>query len=192
MGCTSQSKDAVTPFLEGAIEALVQLIQIGQHFFPQVTPNQEYEGLKEVFAVTSTEFEFKAAVDALNAAGIACHNPTSPKLPKSITQRKSKRIGLEVPDILEVEKQRESKRRRVDVIAAPRRQLWSMPLRCANYCFPSVVSARPHPFIATSAAVKAQASCERPGTTDNACCYSLPPVLALPGSHWRSHLLNCL
>ena len=84
-GVYIKSNDAVTPFLEGATKALVQLIQIGQHFFPQVTPNQKYEGLKEVFAITSTEFEFKAAVDALNAAGIACHNPTFPKLPKSIT-----------------------------------------------------------------------------------------------------------
>ena len=122
-GVYIKSKDAVTPFLEEATEALVQLIQIEQHFFPQVTPNQEYKGLNEVFAVT-TELEILAAVDALNAANIACHNPTFPKLPKSITQRKSKRIGLEVLDILEVEKQRESKRKRVDVIAAPRRQLW--------------------------------------------------------------------
>ena len=36
-------------------------------------------GLCEVFAVTTTKCEFQAAVDALNAAGIACHSPTLPK-----------------------------------------------------------------------------------------------------------------
>ena len=100
---------------------------MGQHCHPQVTPNQEFANLQDVFAITTTKSEFNAAVDALNAAGIACHSPALPKRPKATTNRVSKRLILEVQDILEVERQRDDKRRRVDVTAVPRRGLWVTP-----------------------------------------------------------------
>ena len=126
-GVYVKNRNAVSPFIEGATEALVQLIQVGQHCHPQVTPNQEFANLQDVFAITTTKSEFNAAVDALNAAGIACHSPALPKRPKATTNRVSKRLILEVQDILEVERQRDDKRRRVDVTAVPRRGLWVTP-----------------------------------------------------------------
>ena len=57
-GVYVKNQNSVSPFLEGATEALVQLIQ-GQHFSPQVASNQEYTGLHEVFAVTTTKCEFQ-------------------------------------------------------------------------------------------------------------------------------------
>ena len=63
----------------------------------------------------------------MSAVGIACHNPALPKHPKATTNRVSKRLILEVQDILEVERQRDDKRRRVDVTAVPRRGLWVIP-----------------------------------------------------------------
>ena len=90
-GVYVKNKNAVSPFIEGATGALVQLIQVGQRCHPQVTPNQEFANLQDVFAITTTKSEFNAAVDA----GIACHNPALPKHPKATTNRVSKRLILE-------------------------------------------------------------------------------------------------
>ena len=53
-GVYVKNRNAVSPFIEGATEALVQLIQ-GQHCHPQVTPNQEFANLQDVFAITTTK-----------------------------------------------------------------------------------------------------------------------------------------
>ena len=92
-GVYVKNRNSVSPFLEGATEALVQLIQVGQHFSPQVAPNQEYTGLHEVFAATTTKCEFQAAVDALNAAGIVVSWSDTPKalnicLPQEVQETK--------------------------------------------------------------------------------------------------------
>ena len=47
-GVYVKNRNAVSLFIEGATEALVQLIQMGQHCHPQVTPDQEFASLQDV------------------------------------------------------------------------------------------------------------------------------------------------
>ena len=129
-GCTSKIETQFRPSSKGLLKRWFSSSRWGStviHRSHLTGPNQEFANLQDVFAITTTKNEFNAAVDALNAAGIACHSPALPKRPKATTNRVSKRLILEVQDILEVERQRDDKRRRVDVTAVPRRGLWVTP-----------------------------------------------------------------
>ena len=100
-------------FFQRATEALVQLIQNRTALLFPSYSKLEHEGLRKSCSC------LQGGKLMLNAA-----QPDPTEASQVQYLRKCKQISLEVLDIQRLKSKEKSKRRRVDVIAAPRRQLW--------------------------------------------------------------------
>ena len=105
---------------------MADLMELVSGKFGSPIPSEVQADGQLTFVVTPTKEAFEQALAQLHLQGVESGNVHLPRAPKSPAYRKNRRLRLEVPDMLDVERQREAKRRRVTTIANPRKRIWGL------------------------------------------------------------------